>query len=102
VQIQEKACYHGGMYVDSPCLNHASCFSSIVITTWGRGFAGLSSRELKRPTLRRAGDWWAKAPLSVKVMRISDGSLLFMALGLPHMISCTVYEWPPLHLFLVV
>jgi hypothetical protein len=52
--------------------------------------------------LRRAGDWWAKAPLSVKVMRISDGSLLFMALGLPHMISCMVYEWPPLHLFLVV
>jgi hypothetical protein len=47
----------------------------------------------------RGADWWAKAPLSAKVMWISDGSLPFEALGLPSMILCMVYERPSLHLF---
>jgi hypothetical protein len=88
--------------VHSPCLNHATCFSSAVVRPWGRGCAGLSSRELKHPASGRGADWWANVPLSAKVMQISDGSVPFVSLGLPHVISCMVYERPPLRLFRTV
>jgi hypothetical protein len=50
--------------------------------------------------LVHAADWWAKASLSMSVALIANGNRLFVALGLPRMISCMVYEWPPLRLSL--
>jgi hypothetical protein len=38
--------------------------------------------------LVRASNQWAKIPLSVKVALITDGNRSFVALGLPHTISC--------------
>jgi hypothetical protein len=83
VQIQDKACYRGGTYVDSHCLNHTSCFSPAVVRLWGHVSAGLSSRGLKHPALGHGADWWAKVLVSMKVKRISNGSLPFVALACP-------------------
>jgi hypothetical protein len=80
-------------------MSHASCFSSAIIRSLGCECAGLPSQELKRPALGRTAGWWAKAPLSARVVLITDGNLPFVALGLPHTILCMVFEWPPLHLF---
>jgi hypothetical protein len=38
---------------------------------------------------------WAKPPLSARVAPIAGSSYSFVTLGLPRMISCIVYEWPP-------
>jgi hypothetical protein len=57
-------------------------------------------RELRCLALVRAANWWAEAPFSGRVALLAGGNRSFAALGLPHVISCTVYEWPPLHLFL--
>jgi hypothetical protein len=45
-------------------------------------------------------DLWAKAPLLVWVALLASGNRSFVALGLPHRISCTVYERSSFHLFL--
>jgi hypothetical protein len=57
-------------------------------------------QQSRRLTLVRAADRWAKAPLSVRVVLITDGSRSFAALVLPRMISCMVYKHPSLHLSL--
>jgi hypothetical protein len=48
----------------------------------------------------RAADWWAKAPLSLRVALIANTNRSFTALGLPRSILCMVYEWLPLRLSL--
>jgi hypothetical protein len=55
-------------------------------------------RESRRSMLVRAAGRWAQALLSASVALITDGNRSFAALGLPRMISCTVYEHPSLRL----
>jgi hypothetical protein len=55
---------------------------------------------VETPSAMARGLLGAKAPLSVRVVLITNGNLLFMALGLPRMILCPVFERPPLHLSL--
>jgi hypothetical protein len=53
---------------------------------------------LKHARLVHMAGRWAKPPLSVKVAPIAGSTKLFVTLSLPRMISCTVYQRPPLHL----
>jgi hypothetical protein len=59
-------------------------------------------RESERSILVCAAGWWAQASLSMKVALITDGNRPSVALGLPRMISCTVYEQLSLRLSHVI
>jgi hypothetical protein len=49
-------------------------------------------RESRRSMLVLVAGRWAQAPLLTGVALIIDGNISFAALGLPLMISCTVYN----------
>jgi hypothetical protein len=88
-----------GIYEDFPHLARASCLSSAVVRLLGRECASLPSWELKRPMLGCMAGWLAKAPLSVRVLLITDGNLQFVALGLLHTILCMVLKQSLVRLF---
>jgi hypothetical protein len=54
---------------------------------------------LRHMKLLCVADRWAGPPLSVRVVPVAGGSLLFSILGLPRTILCVVHEQPSLHLF---
>jgi hypothetical protein len=75
-----------------PYLTHASCFSSVVVMLWAHGCTILPSLRFEVPN--------SGAPLLVRVALLARGNRSFVALGLPHRISCIVYEQSSFHLFL--